>query len=206
MTLLTLDDATRALIALSAAIAAGNAAAIEEHARTCLAEGAPETWVDELLLQSTLMVGWPRALSAAAIWRRIGGPPRSLEDSTEYAQAAAWRERGEVLCREIYGPNHDRLRANIRELHPALEAWMVTEGYGRTLGRPGMDLARRELAVVAQVAVQGAEKQLHSHLRGALNAGAAPDVLEAALAVVRPFLGARELALLATLWNRIRTS
>jgi len=206
MSLLQLDDATRALVALSAAIAVGNESAIEEHGRTCLAEGAPEAWVDELLLQSTLMVGWPRALSAVAIWRRIAGPARSLEDGTEYAQAPAWRARGEVLCREIYGANYDRLRANIRELHPALDAWMVTEGYGRTLGRPGLDLARRELTIVAQVAVQGAERHLHSHLRGALNAGVAPDVLDAALAGVRPFLGARELALLATLLNRIRTS
>jgi len=206
MSLGALDDATRALVALAAAIAAGNDAAVEEYGRTCLAEGAPETWVDELLLQSTLMVGWPRALSAAAIWRRIAGPARSLEAGTDYRHAPDWRARGESVCRVVYGANFDRLRANIGMLHPALDAWMVTEGYGRTLGRPGLDLGRRELAIVAQVAVQGAERQLHSHLRGALNAGVAPAMLEAALDVVRPLLGARERTLLDTLWDRIRTS
>jgi 4-carboxymuconolactone decarboxylase len=206
MSLDALDDATRALVALAAAIAAGNDAAVEEHSRTCLAEGVPETWVDELLLQSTLMVGWPRALSAAATWRRIAGPARSLEDGTDYSHAPEWRARGEAVCRVVYGSNFDRLRANIRLLHPALDAWMVVEGYGRTLGRPGLDLARRELAVVAQVAVQGAERQLHAHLMGALNAGVAPAVLDEALGIVRPMLGILEQAVLALLLKRIRTS
>ena len=106
----------------------------------------------------------------------------------------------------VYGSNFERLRANIQVLHPALDAWMVTEGYGRTLSRPGLDLARRELAIVAQVAVQGAERQLHSHLRGALNAGVTPEVLEETLEIVRPLLGPRERALLASLWDRMRTS
>lgn len=206
MSLGALDDATRALVALAAAIAAGNDAAVEQHGRTCMAEGAPETWVDELLLQSTLMVGWPRTLSAAAIWRRIAGPARSLEDGADYSHAPEWRARGEALCRKVYGSNFERLRANIQVLHPALDAWMVTEGYGRTLSRPGLDLARRELAIVAQVAVQSAERQLHSHLRGALNAGVTPEVLEETLEIVRPLLGPRERALLASLWDRMRTS
>jgi 4-carboxymuconolactone decarboxylase len=206
MSLRVLDDATRALVALAAAIAAGNDPAVEEHGRTCMAEGAPETWIDELLLQSTLMVGWPRTLSAAAVWRAIAGPACSLEDGADYTRLAEWRVRGEALCRIVYGANFERLRTNIQGLHPALDAWMVTEGYGRTLSRPGLDLARRELAIVAQVAVQGAERQLRSHLRGALNADVTPAVLEEALDIVRPLLGPRERALLASLWDRMRTS
>lgn len=206
MSLAALDDPTRALIALAAAIAVGHGAAIEEHGRTCLAEGAPETWVDELLLQSTLMVGWPRSLAAAAIWRRIAGPARPVEDGTDYGRAAEWRARGDAVCRVVYGSNYERLRANIQALHPALDAWMVTEGYGRTLGRPGLDLARRELAVVAQVAVQGAERQLHSHLKGALNAGVTAEALAEALEIVKPMLGLPERAVLASLWERMLTS
>ena len=191
MTLSALDDPTRALIALAAAIAVGHGAAIEEHGRTCLAEGAPETWVDELLLQSTLMVGWPRSLAAAAIWRRIAGPARPVEDGTDYGRAAEWRARGDAVCRVVYGSNYERLRANIQALHPALDAWMVTEGYGRTLGRPGLDLARREL---------------HSHLKGALNAGVTAEALAEALEIVKPMLGLPERAVLASLWERMLTS
>lgn len=203
MMLVELDAPTRPLIALAAAMATGNEPDIEREAGACLAEDVPHGWVDELLLQSTLMIGWPRALTGAGIWRRLAGAAHWAEDGADYSLLAAWRERGEAICREIYGANHDRLRANIRALHPALEAWMVTEGYGRTLGRPGLDLARRELLVVAQVAVQGAERQLHSHLKGALHAGASLAVLDSALEIVIRFLGPREIAVLASVRQRV---
>lgn len=206
MRLERLDPPTRALVALSGAIATGEDELVESRCREGAAAEVPAVWVDELLLQSVLMVGWPRALTAAAHWRRVGAPAAaSEEEGSDYGRAAAWLERGEAICRIIYGENYPRLRANMRALHPDLEAWMVTEGYGRTLGRPGLDLARRELCIVAQVAVQGAGRQLHSHLRGALNAGAAIEAVGAALDVVRPLLGTREAEVVNSLWDRIRT-
>jgi len=200
-----LDPPTRALIVLAAAIATGQEPLVEEQCRACLAAAVPAPWVDELLLQSLLMVGWPRMFVAAAIWRRIGPPgPAPGEDGTDYSRAAEWRARGEGHCRTVYGANYERLRANVRALHPALEAWMITEGYGRTLGRSGLDFARRELCVMAQTAVQGAERQLHSHLKGARNAGASSRAVTEALDAVRPLLGASEAELAHSLWNRIR--
>lgn len=188
-----LDAPTRALARLAASIAAGGNEAVEAGCREALAMGVGPGWVDELLLQSVLMVGWPRALNAAAAWRRVSGlSPAPSEDGGAYDRAAEWRARGEAVCRTIYGPNYEKLRQVIGALHPALDAWMLVEGYGRTLGRPGLDLARRELCVVAQVAVQGALPQLHSHMRGALRAGAAPSVVGAVLEAVRPWLGPAE--------------
>ncbi len=199
-----LDGPTLALVALSAAIATGREPLMEERCRSCLEAAVPALWVDELLLQSLLMVGWPRALTAAAVWRRVGpAEPAPGEDGTDHAHSPEWRARGESVCRTVYGGSYERLRENLRALHPALDAWMVTEGYGRTLGRSGLDLARRELCVVVQVAVQGAERQLHSHLKGARNAGAAPRAITEALDAVRPMLGAPEAELAWSLWNRI---
>ncbi len=200
-----LDGPTRALVTLAAAIATGREALIEERCRACVSEAVPARWVDELLLQSLLMVGWPRMFAAAAIWRRVGAAvPAPGEDGGDYSRAAEWRSRGESLCRTVYGASYERLRGNVRALHPALEAWMITEGYGRTLGRPGLDFARRELCVMAQTAVQGAERQLHSHLRGARNAGASPRAIAEALEAMRPLLGSAEAGLADSLWNRIR--
>lgn len=206
MSLQKLDAASSSLVALATAIALGDEPLVEQHCRTCMAEGTPDTWVDELLLQSTLMVGWPRALIAAAICRRVLGPAHSLEDGADYGSLPEWQERGEAVCRTIYGANYDRLRSNIQELHPALDAWMVIEGYGRTLGRPGLDLARRELTIVAQVAVQGAERQLHSHLRGALHAGVSFEALDSALAVIRPSLDTRAGKVLDSVRERVQGS
>jgi 4-carboxymuconolactone decarboxylase len=60
------------------------------------------------------------------------------------------------------------------------------DGYGRTLSRPQLDLVRREFCSVAMLVPQDAPRQLHSHLKGALNAGATveqvDDVLRTAVA------------------------
>jgi 4-carboxymuconolactone decarboxylase len=194
-----LDTETRALLACAGAVALGGQPALEAACRACKAAGIPSLWVDELLLQSVLIVGWPRALNGFAEWRRLEAPAaESAEDAT------VWRARGEAICREIYGKNYTRLRENIRALHPALDGLMVTEGYGRIIGRPGLDLARRELCVVVQVALQGAERQLHSHLLGALNAGASVAAVSEALELAGPLLGPRERTLARSLWERVR--
>ena len=204
MSLDRLDGPTRALVALAAAIARGDEALVEERSRECVAQAAPAAWVDELLLQSLLMCGWPRTLNAAMAWRRVGvAVPVPGEDGTDYTRAAEWTARGEAMCRAVYGTNYERLRGNVRALHPALDAWMVTEGYGRTLGRPGLDFARRECCVVAQVAVQGAERQLHSHLLGARRAGASGAALNEVLELVRPLLGAGETDVAERLWAEV---
>ena len=205
MSLERLDPETRALLGFAAAVALGDAAALEAAGRACLAARVPALWMDELLLQSVLMVGWPRALVAFAAWRGVAGPAApGAEDGSDYDRLAEWQARGVVICQAIYGKNYSRLRQNVRELHPSLEAWMITDGYGKTIGRPGLDLARRELCVVSQVAIQGAERQLHSHLKGALHAGASPAALSEALDIVRPLLGTKESEIVMSLWEQIR--
>lgn len=199
-----LDGPSRALVVLAGAVATGREALVEAACLACLAAPVPPLWVDELLLQSLLMVGWPRMFVAAAIWRRMAPAASPGEDGTDYSRSPDWRARGEVRCRTVYSGNYERLRGNVRALHPALEAWMITEGYGRTLGRPGLDFARRELCVMVQIAVQGAERQLHSHLKGARNAGASSQAVTEALDAVTPMLGPAEAELAHSLWNRIR--
>jgi 4-carboxymuconolactone decarboxylase len=199
-----LDPKTKALILLAAAVARGAASQVKRRSEEAVAAGVPVVWGDELVLQSVLMAGYPRALAAAHAWRdATGRPPAEEEDGGNWQQAVEWRRRGEETCRLVYGENYDKLRANVAGLHPSLDAWMVAEGYGRTLSRPGLDLVRRELCVIAQVTVLGAERQLHSHFRGALNAGAAPATIEAALGVIAEEAGPAEMASATALWRRI---
>jgi 4-carboxymuconolactone decarboxylase len=178
-----------ALLEFAAAIAAADGPGLRGAAERVVVADAPSDWVEELILQSLLMVGWPRTLTAAGVWREVSGRPAPLDDDwAHYRHAGQWEVAGEVTCRLIYGLNYDRLRANVRALHPALDRWMVTEGYGRTLSRPGLEPRLRELCTVAQCAVQGAMPQLHSHLRGARNAGAAPGEVWAALHAALPWM------------------
>lgn len=206
MSLDQLDEATRRLVALAAAIAVGAEPATERAVRAVRDGGVSAGWIDELLLQSVLICGWPRALTAARIWRQAGAPVApSSEDAADYRKHEEWKSRGEATCHAVYGDSYLALRRNIHALHPALEAGMIVEGYGRILGRPALDLVRRELCIVAQIAVQGACRQLRSHLKGALGTGAAPRVVAEVLEQVRPLLSEEEWNQTWLLWERVRS-
>jgi 4-carboxymuconolactone decarboxylase len=161
--------------------------------------------VEELLLQSVLMVGYPRALIAFAVWRKFSALPAPDADiGQDYGQVSEWTRRGEEVCARVYGDNYSKLRDSVRALHPAIDAWMITEGYGRTMGRPGLDLLRRELCTVAQTAVLETPKQLHSHLRGALNAGASFGQIDGVLSIVNPLLSFDQWKKIKELWRTVR--
>lgn len=202
-----LDDVTQHLVQLAAAIAAGDQEALQSSVSRAVSAGVPSLAVDELVLQSVLTVGWPRALVAAGIWRTaIGAPARSEVDDLDYERHQEWTRRGEATCRIIYGEHYDKLRTYVRALHPALEAWMVTEGYGRTLARPGLALAIRELCTVAQTAVLRTPRQLHSHLLGALRSGASIAEIEETLQLVRPYLPDETWRESSLIWQRVRAA
>jgi 4-carboxymuconolactone decarboxylase len=141
--------------------------------------------VDEVILQSYLFAGFPRTLNAARIWRSVSGAPAPDDDPLAGTRdITEWVSRGEETCRTVYGESYDMLRRNIRGLHPALDAWMITDGYGKVLSRPGLDLTTRELCIVAACAASGQQRQLHSHLHGALNSGASALAVSAVLDAV----------------------
>ena len=206
-TLSALDDATRQLVRLAAVVAAGDEGTI----RLALARSdnsVPHVWVEELILQSYLFSGFPRALNAMREWRRISARPvewASAGDAPrDAANAGLWRRLGEQTCRQVYDGMYDRLRVNIRELHPELDEWMIVEGYGKVLSRPGLDLPRRELCIVAACAASRQERQLHSHLRGALNVGIRPDVVSAAIDTLESVIDETTVAATRLLWARVR--
>ena len=184
----TLDAETVALIRLSGVIAAGTEPQVRDALVRAATECRPE-WVEEVVLQSYLFAGFPRALNASREWRRISGRRAPATDEGEdFGKAARWRAEGEETCATVYGPFYERLRHNIRELHPALDAWMIVEGYGKVLSRPALDLKRRELCIVSACATARQDRQLHSHLHGAIHAGASPAEVAAALDAIADLL------------------
>ena len=197
-------DAETALLVHLAAVLAGRG---EEEVRAALSAVngfVNPVWVEEVILQTYLFAGFPRALNAAREWRRISGrraPTPAEDDDTLVSDFA---QRGESTCATVYGEFYDRLRVNIRGLHPALDRWMITEGYGKVLGRPLLDLARRELCVIAACAIAGQDRQLHSHLHGALNAGASAGVITAVLQVLSRLIGDDDMRRCRGLWARVQ--
>ena len=195
-----LDVPRRALVRVDAALATREAAVVRA-ALVDAAGAADATAVEEVILQSHLFVGFPDALNALAVWREVSGLPAPAplgETATE------WEARGERVCEAVYARNYQKLRDNVRALHPDFEGWMVTGGYGRVIGRPGLDLATRELCIATLLAVWNVPRQLHSHLRGSLNAGASVGEVDAAVDVACGMIDAGSAARVRALWDEIR--
>ena len=200
-----LDHEEVELVRLAAVIAAGAEDALRAQIARAAAHVRP-VWVEEVILQSYLFAGFPRALNAMREWRKGSGRHSPDDDAGErYTDAERWREAGERTCHIVYGDFYEPLRRNIRALHPALDSWMIVEGYGKVLSRPELDLRRRELCIVAACAASRQERQLHSHLHGALHAGASPEQVGDVLAVIADLVPDAELSRYRTLWARVRS-
>jgi 4-carboxymuconolactone decarboxylase len=205
-TLTELDAPTRALVRLAAVIADGDERTVRGALERAVGE-IPAEWVEELILQSYLFAGFPRTLNAMRAWRKVSGRPAPPDDpGADLANAPAWAADGEETCARVYGPFYARLRPNIAALHPALDAWMIVDGYGKVLSRPNLDLPRRELCVVAVCAVARQDRQLHSHLHGALHVGTPPDVVADALEALRDLMAPADHARALHLWSHVRAT
>jgi alkylhydroperoxidase/carboxymuconolactone decarboxylase family protein YurZ len=180
------DRAQRALALVAAAVATGDDTIISSVASRLRTFSIPRDEVYEIILQSYLFLGFPRMLiaaeSLAASWPEItdsvvarpaeSGPKQSPPDSAQEEQCTHWKVRGAELYNRVYGRNANRLKERVMSIAPEIFEWMITEGYGKVLSRPGLGIITRELAVIAFLTVDNRPKQLLSHLKGALLVGA----------------------------------
>ena len=202
-----IDGRTRALVRLAASLTADESAQVEAMDR---AAAVAPVQAEEVLLQSYLFLGYPVALNALHLWRRrTGRPARAPGDGDDGDRAggdvpSTWIERGQEVCRKVYSDQYEALREVMARIHPELDRWAVVEGYGKVLGRPELDLRTRELCIAAQLAGTDASRQLHSHLRGALNVGNSAGAVAATLDAVEDLIGPDRAAAAGRVWERVR--
>ena len=162
-----LDPATTALVRLAAAVAEGDVSELQERLAAAQGAGVPPLWIDELLLQSMLVVGYPLTLVAFGVWREVAGPTAKGGHAAEplaHEDWQSWADRGAAVCRAVYGRAYHKLLLNLRALHPALEDLVLVDAYGKVIGRPGLDLKTRTLVCVVSDAATGQDPELAIHL------------------------------------------
>jgi 4-carboxymuconolactone decarboxylase len=135
----------------------------------------------EALLQTHLFAGFPRVVEAFAVLEPLGGAGQP--DPDEVLAEADQPARGRALFDAIYGDRADRVRAVLERAHPDFARWIEGHAYGRTLCRPGLEPAERELLAVAALTATGQDRQLASHARGAVALGATPEAVVDAVEV-----------------------
>ena len=79
---------------------------------------------------------------------------------------------------------------------------MIEQGYGRVLSRPGLGARERELITVAALAALGWQRQLVSHVLGALRIGASESATHAALELGASAADARGRGIARRTWRR----
>jgi alkylhydroperoxidase/carboxymuconolactone decarboxylase family protein YurZ len=166
------------LARVSVAAALGRDRALRREIQAALKAGASLARLDETLLQLIPFAGYARAINAFAALQEIAPhAPRKVPRQGDL------RRRGEALCRRIYGPVYDRMIARMAGFHPDLAEWILADGYGRVLSRPGLPIRDRELIVVAVLSALRLPKQLESHVRGAMRVGASAKDVAAMLSI-----------------------
>lgn len=201
---MSLEPQTLALVRIAAATATGDEAKLRERMIAARAAGVPPGWVDELLLQSFLNVGYPLALVAFGVWRSVAGPVTDPGEPIAHPEWERWTARGVEACAQVYGRTYHKLLLNLRALHPAIEPLVVVDAYGKILGRSGLDPKRRELCTLAAIAMQNAPRQLHAHLRGALSTGSSRDEVDQVIAIVEEDLSKSRALKLWEMWADVR--
>jgi XTP/dITP diphosphohydrolase len=166
------------LVLASIAAAMGTAEHLRMTIRLFVRSATDINHLYEALLQTYLFAGYPAALESLTVLdeevRSMGYEPQ--HQAKRFDTDRFW-ESGEQLARKVYPGVFEKMMTRLGRITPDLAQWMIVEGYGKTLSRPELDIVSRELCIVAVLAVLEREKQLVSHVRGALSIGATPEML-----------------------------
>ena len=171
------------LVRISARLGLREEEALKTELQAAIHQKIPLLLIRETILQAYLFAGYAATINAFHLLNELV-PDDSAFLREEDGSLELWKERGNQLCRQIYGDQFEKLLNNMNRLHPDLADWMIWEGYGKVLSRPFLSPRVRELLIVGMTAALQVERQFHSHVRGSLHVGATPTELRRVLEAV----------------------
>lgn len=185
---MTLSPALQALTRAFVAACVGTQDDVKAALAAARAAGTTSLAIDEALLLVVAYAGVPRAILAFGAWRDIEKTPTSA------AAIADHRAAGEATFAAVYGERAERIRGELRSLHPELHDAVLDDAYGRILARTALPAIDRELLAVAVLVALKAPRQTSAHAIGARRAGASGDAVKEAATLASPFATSDEIA------------
>jgi len=183
----------RILSYLSAVVAIGQQELLQPLLQYLQKRELDKKAIYEIILQSYLFLGFPRMIEATIAFSEIygdsNGEYENYFDQVSPEESTRWFVNGIKLCKQVYGKNYERLKERFLSISPEMFRWMVIEGYGKVLTRPGLSSIERELAEVAALIIDQRERQLVSHIIGSLNVGASIDLIKKVNEDIHPLSG-----------------
>jgi len=200
---------TRVLSYLSAIIAVGRQRLLLSAFQYLKKKQFDKKAIYEIILQSYLFLGFPRMIEAAIAFSETYGESSDTYEA-EFKQvspeeSSGWFEGGINLCKQVYGKNYEQLKERFMSISPEMFRWMVIEGYGKVLTRPGLSSIERELAEVAALIVDRRERQLVSHIIGSLNVGTSISLVRQVNDDIRPLAGEKAYELATRLISKVES-
>jgi alkylhydroperoxidase/carboxymuconolactone decarboxylase family protein YurZ len=185
---MALSEGFRALGHVFVAACTASPEATRDALRDARAAGVPPADVDEALLLVIAYAGVPAAVLAFGVWREL--EPNAATGPVETDRRAA----GERTFADVYGPRTERIKEELRALHPVLLDSIVEDSYGRILARTGLPARDRELLAIPMLVALGAHRQAAAHALGARAAGASEEEVLEAAELADGFVNAEEIA------------
>ena len=153
---------------LASAIASDDLRKVKHEIVTSL-ETIEKDKIYETILQSYLFCGFPAVIESLRIFNELSNGFMKVPEEYDVNE---FSYRGANNCKAIYRKNFDKLISNMENLSPDLKQWMIIEGYGKVMGRTGLNLLEREFVNISILCTRFYENQLYAHIKGCLNNGA----------------------------------
>ena len=141
----------------------------------------PILFLQELFIHLSLVLGFPAMLEGLEFLKHMR--PDAKRGGTR--MNVRGQKEGKRILKRIYGGQTEKLLDNIGEIHSQARSMIVHDVYGRVFSRPGLTLKERELINVTVLAIQGLDRQLHSHVRGCLRVGVEVTMIRETLSLVQ---------------------
>src|ERR1044071_2166979 len=91
---LSLDEQTLALVRVAVVTPTGDEQKLRDRMTAARAARVPSLWMEELLLQSFLNVGYPLALVAFGVWQTVAGPDAQPSEPVAHPEWEQWTKSG----------------------------------------------------------------------------------------------------------------
>jgi alkylhydroperoxidase/carboxymuconolactone decarboxylase family protein YurZ len=165
--------------------------------------GVKSDKIYETILQSYLFCGFPVTIESMKIFNKVYTSFRKPKYDFNLLK---YRISGVKNCNRIYKSNFNKLMDNFAGLSNELKEWMIIEGYGKVMGRPGLSLKTRELINTAMLTTKYFEHQLYSHIKGSLNTGSTYKEIVNVIKITEYFGGKRNVNKSIMLLKKIKAT
>jgi len=174
------------LCKLASCIASDNVPKIDILLKNLKNESVENVKIYETILHSYLFCGFPAVIESLRIFKKYF--PEFKPKIYNY-DVKKFKTEGITNCNLIYKDNYKKLIKNMNYYSHDMKEWMLIEGYGKVMGRSGLNLKERELVTVSILSTKYYESQLHSHIKGCLNLNISENNIKAILKFIKPITG-----------------